>query len=64
MYLDFSAASMAVAQKRVKMRGLTDIRWINDRIENIPQLNIGQYSNVKCGFNSGIDIVTSNYSIS
>ena len=64
MYLDFSAASMAVAQKRVKMRGLTNIRWINDRIESIPQLNIGQYSNVKCGFNSVIDIVTSNYSIS
>jgi hypothetical protein len=32
---------MRVAQKRAKIRGLENIRWFNDRIENVPQLELG-----------------------
>ena len=44
MYLDFSKASMDIAQRRVNMRGLShEIHsWINERIENIPKLGLGE----------------------
>jgi len=48
VYLDFSAASMSVAQKRVEMRGLEGIRWINDRMENIPHLGLGKFDLIQC----------------
>jgi hypothetical protein len=40
----FRSSSMKVAQKRARIRGLENIRWINDRIENIPQLELGKES--------------------
>ena len=42
VYLDFSRASMKVAQRRAKTKGLTNIRWFYDEIENIPELNLGK----------------------
>ena len=42
VYLDFSRASMKVAQRRAKTKGLTNIRWFYDKIENIPKLNLGK----------------------
>jgi len=48
VYLDFSAASMAVAQKRARMRGLEGIRWINEKIENIPRLGLGKFNLIQC----------------
>ena len=41
VYLDVSKASMAIAKKRVDLLGLRGITWINDRIENIPLLDLG-----------------------
>ena len=32
---------MRIAQMRANMMGLSGIEWVNDRIENIPQLNLG-----------------------
>ena len=32
---------MAIAKKRVDLLGLRGITWINDRIENIPLLDLG-----------------------
>lgn len=43
VYLDFSKASMAVAQKRAEYRDLTNITWVNDSILNIPNLNLGKF---------------------
>ena len=39
---------MEVAQKRVNMRGLTGIKWLNDRIENIPNLGLGKFDLIQC----------------
>ena len=41
VYLDVSKASMTIAKKRVDLLGLRGITWINDRIENIPLLDLG-----------------------
>jgi ubiquinone/menaquinone biosynthesis C-methylase UbiE len=43
VYLDFSKASMEVAQKRAAARGLKNIKWINDSILNIPDLALGKF---------------------
>lgn len=43
VYLDFSPASMKIAQGRADIRNLRNIIFINDRIENIPSLNLGLF---------------------
>jgi len=43
VYLDFSPASLNIAQERAAIRNLTNIRFINDRIENIPNLDLGLF---------------------
>jgi len=43
VYLDFSPASMKIAQERAAIRNLRNIIFINDRIENIPNLNLGLF---------------------
>jgi SAM-dependent methyltransferase len=48
VYLDLSAASMAVARARADIRGLTNIRWINDSILNIPSLGLGTFDYISC----------------
>jgi len=48
VYLDFSLASMRIAQMRANMMGLSGIEWVNDRIENIPQLNLGKFDLIEC----------------
>jgi len=47
VYLDFSPASMAIAQQRAKIRNLNNIIFINDRIENIPNLGLGLFDLVE-----------------
>ena len=42
---------MKVAEKRARIRGLDNIMWIKDRIENIPHLNLGQ-QNIKTQVNN------------
>ena len=33
---------MKVAQKRAEIKGLTNIKWYYDKLENIPELNLGK----------------------
>jgi SAM-dependent methyltransferase len=47
VYLDFSKASMEIAQKRAEVRGLTNIKWINDSILNIPSLKLGKFDYIQ-----------------
>ena len=48
VYLDFSKASMAIAKERAKIKGLKNIKWLNDSILNIPKLNIGKFDYINC----------------
>ncbi|WP_316354252.1 class I SAM-dependent methyltransferase [Candidatus Trichorickettsia mobilis] len=48
VYLDFSFASMEIAQKRAEVRGLKNITWIHDSILNIPKLNLGKFDFINC----------------
>lgn len=47
-YLDFSKASMEIAKERAKIRKLTNIKWINDSILNLPKLGIGKFDLINC----------------
>ena len=42
IYVDASVKSMAIAQKRAKMRGLSNVIWIKDYIEHLPFLGVTQ----------------------
>src|SRR5690606_33952013 len=46
--LDFSKASMEIAKARAKIRKLTNIKWINDSILNLPKLGIGKFDLINC----------------
>ena len=48
IYLDFSRASMEIAQKRAKILDLNSITWIHDSILNIPNLNLGKFDYINC----------------
>jgi ubiquinone/menaquinone biosynthesis C-methylase UbiE len=48
VYLDVSAASMAVARARADVRGLTNIRWLNDSLMNLPALGLGVFDYISC----------------
>jgi len=49
VYLDFSRASMEVAQARAQKHGLRDrITWVNDSLLNLPHLNLGQFDFIQC----------------
>lgn len=48
VYLDLSAASLAVARERARIRGLTNIRWVNDSILNLPTLALGTFDYISC----------------
>ena len=48
VYLDFSIASMRIAQERAAVRGLTNIAWHHNSIENLPSLGLGQFDLISC----------------
>ncbi|MDO9403185.1 MAG: class I SAM-dependent methyltransferase [Polaromonas sp.] len=48
VHLDMSSASTAIAQARARIRGLTNITWVNDSLLNIPQLDLGQFDYINC----------------
>ena len=48
IYLDFSFASLEIAQKRAEVRGLQNITWICDSILNIPELKLGKFDFIEC----------------
>ena len=48
VYLDFSKASMAIAEQRAKNHGINNITWIEDSILNIPDLDLGKFDFINC----------------
>jgi len=48
IYLDFSKASMEIAKERARIRGISNITFINDSIYNIPNLNLGKFDYINC----------------
>lgn len=48
IYLDISSTSMKIAQERAKIRNLTNIKWINDSLLNISNLNLGKFDYINC----------------
>ena len=48
VYLDFSKTSMDIAKERAKIRGLKNIKWVNDSILNIPNLKLGLFDHINC----------------
>ena len=48
VYLDFSKNSMKIAQERAKNRGLTNIKWINGSILDIPTMKLGKFDYIQC----------------
>jgi 2-polyprenyl-3-methyl-5-hydroxy-6-metoxy-1,4-benzoquinol methylase len=48
VHLDLSSASIGIAQERARIRGLANIRWIQDSLLNIPALDLGQFDYINC----------------
>ena len=48
VHLDFSSASLAIAQERAAVRGLQNIRWINDSLLSLPSLEVGKFDYINC----------------
>ena len=48
VYIDFCKTSMNIAQKRAKIQGITNIKWIENSILNIPNLKLGKFDYVNC----------------
>jgi SAM-dependent methyltransferase len=48
VHLDFSGASIAIAQQRADIRGLKNIRWIHDSLLNLADLDVGKFDYINC----------------
>ena len=48
VHLDFSAASMAIAQQRAAVRGLHNIEWIHESLLNLPTLGLEPFHFINC----------------
>lgn len=50
VYVDLSKASMEVCKERLRVRQLSDdhIKWINDSLLNIPNMDIGEFDFINC----------------
>ena len=48
VHLDMSAASMAIAQSRANIRGLSNITWVHDSLLNLPALGLGEFDYINC----------------
>ncbi|WP_426174949.1 class I SAM-dependent methyltransferase [Massilia sp. TWR1-2-2] len=48
VHLDLSAASIAIARERAALRGLNNIRWIEDSLLNAPDLGLGKFDYINC----------------
>ena len=46
--MDLSQASMAIAKERARIRGLTNICWLNDSIMSLPALGLGKFDYINC----------------
>ena len=48
VHLDMSAASIALAQERARIRGLSNIDWVHDSLLNLPQLGLAPFDYINC----------------
>jgi SAM-dependent methyltransferase len=48
VHLDLSQASIAIAQRRAEIRGLSNITWIRDSLLNLPMLGLMPFDYVNC----------------
>ena len=48
VHLDMSQASIAIAQERAKIRGLTNISWLHDSLLNLPTLGLAKFNYINC----------------
>ncbi len=48
VYLDMSAASMAVARERAAVRRLDNITWIQESLLELPRLGLGRFDYINC----------------
>ena len=48
VHLDMSQASIAIAQERAKIRGLTNISWIHESLLNLPKLGLAKFHYINC----------------
>lgn len=50
VHLDMSQASIALAQERAKIRGLSNISWVHDSLLNLPALaaQLGSFDYINC----------------
>jgi len=48
IHLDISSASMEVAKKRARVRGLENIRWLKGSLLDLPELDIGKFDYINC----------------
>ncbi len=48
VYLDISSASMALAQERAKVRGLSNIEWIHGSLLDLDRLGLGGFDYINC----------------
>lgn len=48
VHLDFSAASLAVAQGRARTRNLQNVRWVHASLLQLPELGLGRFDYINC----------------
>lgn len=48
VHLDLSTASIAIAQQRAAIRRLSNIRWVQHSLLDIPALDLGQFDYINC----------------
>lgn len=48
VYVDLSQAAMEIAKERARIRGLKNIRWINESIMDLPTLDLGRFDYISC----------------
>lgn len=48
VYVDMSAASMAVAQQRAETRGLENISWIRGSLLELADMQVGEFDYINC----------------
>ena len=48
VHLDISHASIALAQERARIRGLTNITWVHASLMSLPVLGLGKFDYINC----------------
>jgi len=48
VHLDFSEASLSVAQQRARQRGLTNIQWLHRSLLDLPSLGLAPFDYINC----------------